>query len=212
MEVNQPDALIFDMDGTLWDAVETYTKAWNLYFKKHQIDSILKKSDLDGLMGLEEALFLEKVLPDQSAEKRMESYKEVVQLQYDLIDQIGGQLYEGVLDLMPQLAKKYQLFIVSNCPKYTIKHFMKFTALESHVTDSMAHGENYKAKHENIAHLISKYNLQNPVYIGDTTGDLTASQKVNIPFIYMSYGFGVCATYDQSFDTFKSFASYYLNP
>lgn len=207
----RPDALIFDMDGTLWDAVETYTKAWNLYFEKHQLGKELLKSDLDSLMGLEEAIFLEKVLPEQSAEERVESYKEVVQLQYDLIDQIGGQVYEGVLELIPLLAKKYKLFIVSNCPRYTIKHFLQFADLKSHITDSLAHGENYRAKHENIKSLVSKYALQTPVYIGDTQGDMTASQKANIPFIFMTYGFGQSASYDRSFDSFKSFATYYLN-
>lgn len=207
----RPDALIFDMDGTLWDAVETYTKAWNLYFEKHQLGKQLLKSDLDSLMGLEEAVFLRKVLPEQSVEERMESYKEVVQLQYDLIDQIGGEVYDGVLELIPLLAKKYKLFIVSNCPRYTIKHFIQFAELKSYITDSLAHGENYRAKHENINSLVSKYGLKTPVYIGDTQGDMHSSQKANVPFIFMKYGFGESDTYEQSFDSFNSFADYYLN-
>ncbi|HEX3385818.1 MAG TPA: hypothetical protein VHS53_11545 [Mucilaginibacter sp.] len=27
-----PDSLIFDMDGTLWDAVDTYAASWNIVF------------------------------------------------------------------------------------------------------------------------------------------------------------------------------------
>ena len=62
-DIKTPDALLFDMDGTLWDAVETYTKAWNTYFKKIKLDKLLSKTDLDHLMGLEERKFLEAVLP-----------------------------------------------------------------------------------------------------------------------------------------------------
>ncbi len=93
---NKPDALIFDMDGTLWDAVETYTRAWNEYFKRHGLTNFLTKADLDALMGLEESEFLEIVLPEYSSEDRKSCYEEVIQLQYDLIDKIGGNLYPGV--------------------------------------------------------------------------------------------------------------------
>ena len=32
MIVTKPDALVLDMDGTLWDAVDTYTLCWNKAF------------------------------------------------------------------------------------------------------------------------------------------------------------------------------------
>ena len=206
-----PDALIFDLDGTLWDAVETYTKAWNTYFDRNQLEYSLSKKDLDGLMGLEEAVFLEKVLPNQSVDERAESYKEVVQIQYDLIDQVGGHIYDGVLEMIPLLAKKYQLFIVSNCPKRTIKHFLNFSKLDVFFTDTLAHGQNYRPKFENIKSLILKHQLESPVYIGDTNGDMIQSKKAKVPFIFMEYGFGKSASFHRSFETFETFASHYLN-
>lgn len=210
MQQDLPDSLIFDMDGTLWDAVETYTLAWNLYFEKHQMDQRLKKIDLDKLMGLEEAKFLEKVLPNLSSDDRSLGYQEVVAIQYDLIDKIGGQLYEGVLDYLPALSKKYSLYIVSNCPKYTIKHFMKYAGIEPFIHDTVSHGQNYKAKHENIRFLIETYNLKAPVYIGDTQSDMEQSNKAELPFIFMEYGFGQCTSFYKKFDSFNSFARYYL--
>lgn len=207
---NFQDAMIFDMDGTLWDAVETYTLAWNRYFEKHQMDQRLKKSDLDALMGLEEATFLEKVLPEYSAEKRALGYQEVVEIQYDLIDAIGGKIYEGVLDYLPALSKKYSLFIVSNCPEYTIEHFIKYAKIEKYIRDSVSHGQNYKPKHENIRSLIDTYDLKAPVYIGDTHSDMEQSKKAKLPFIFMDYGFGQCTSYHKKFNSFPLFARYYL--
>ena len=32
------DALIFDMDGTLWDAVDTYAEIWNMAFEREGIE------------------------------------------------------------------------------------------------------------------------------------------------------------------------------
>ena len=210
-EHTRPDALIFDMDGTLWDAVETYTLAWNAYFKKHGLSNFLTKSDLDALMGMEEEKFLEKVLPDYTPEDRKSCYKEVIQLQYDMIDQIGGHIYSGVQKYLPLLHKKYPLFIVSNCPKDTIHHFMKFAGIEHLITSSLSHGQNYKPKHENISSLVADYNLKNPRYIGDTQGDMIQSEKAKVPFLFMTYGFGTCDTFEKSFDDFESFALYYLN-
>ena len=206
-----PDALLFDMDGTLWDAVNTYTLAWNKYFQNHGLGKRLTKADLDNLMGLEEGAFLEIVLPDFPENERAHRYKEVVRLQYDLIDDIGGEIYPGVTKYLPLLQKKYKLFIVSNCPEFTIKHFMKFAKIEPLIVDSFSHGQNYKAKHENISDLISTYQLKRPIYIGDTNSDMIQSKKAGIPFVFMSYGFGQCAHFDQSFDSFEDFARYYLN-
>ena len=211
VENTNPDALIFDMDGTLWDAVETYTLAWNEYFKRRGLSTFLTKSGLDALMGLEEQKFLEIVLPDFTHEDRKSCYKEVIQLQYDLIDEIGGHIYPGVQKYLPLLHKKYQLFIVSNCPKNTIQHFMKFARIEHLIKSSLSHGQNYKPKHENISSLIVDNNLKNPRYIGDTQGDMIQSQKAEVPFVFMTYGFGTCNNFEKSFDDFETFALYYLN-
>lgn len=210
MNTDLPDSLIFDMDGTLWDAVETYTLSWNLYFERHQINKRLKKVELNALMGLEESEFLEKVLPGFSKTDRRKCYGEVEQIQYDLIDKIGGKIYEGVLEYIPQLHKKYKLFIVSNCPKYTIQHFMKFTHLEKLILDSMSHGQNYKPKFENIRFLIDKHRLKSPVYIGDTASDRDQSARANLPFIFVTYGFGRCDFCEKSFNSFAELAQFYL--
>lgn len=205
------DALIFDMDGTLWDAVETYTLAWNKYFKRHGLNRLLTKSDLDGLMGLEEDKFLEIVLPQHSYDDRKICYEEVIQLQYDLIDEIGGLLYPGVQNYLEKLHKKFRLFIVSNCPTYTILHFMKFANIEHLITSSLSHGQNYRPKHENITSLVNEYDLKRAIYIGDTHGDMIQSKKANLPYVFMTYGFGSCDTFEKSFDSFEAFALHYLN-
>lgn len=208
--MKDPDSLIFDLDGTLWDAVQTYSDAWNLYFERNSIEQETSKEDLNGLMGMEEAEFLQVMLPNHSRKDRKEHYEKVVDLQYELIDRQGGQIYEGVLEGLELLSKKYSLFIVSNCPEHTIAHFLRFAGIESLIRDSIAHGQNHKSKHENIRELIHRHVLRKPLYIGDTDGDRVQSEKASVPFIFMEYGFGRASDYYQSFDSFSSFVNHYL--
>ena len=205
-----PDSLIFDLDGTLWDAVQTYSDAWNLYFERNSIEQETSKEALNGLMGMEEAEFLQVMLPSYSGKDRKEHYEKVVEIQYELINSQGGQIYEGVLEGLELLSKTYSLFIVSNCPEHTIAHFMRFADIESLITDSIAHGQNHRPKHENILELIDRHALRKALYIGDTEGDRIQCEKAAVPFVFMKYGFGKATSYYQSFDTFSSFAHHYL--
>jgi len=204
------DALIFDMDGTLWDGVETYAQGFNDYFQKNSLQRQLTKADIAGYMGWDESKFLEATLPELPYEERKSAYQQIIQHQYDRITMHGGLLYQGVIEGLKKLAAKYKLFIVSNCPEFTIDHFMKWAGITHLITDTVAHGKNYKPKHENIRLLIEKYGLQNPVYIGDTDSDSKQSRLVPLPFVFVSYGFGKTEDYDLRFDTFDEFANFFL--
>ena len=204
-----PDSLIFDMDGTLWDAVQTYTDAWNLFFERNEMARRTSKEELDGLMGMEEAQFLKIMLPEFSPDSRKKHYEQIVDLQYELIDHQGGHIYEGVLEGLDRLSKKYSLFIVSNCPKHTIEHFMRFAGIQDLIADSLAHGQNHRPKHENIRELIRRHALKKALYIGDTEGDRIQSEKASVPFVFMEYGFGHATGFHQSFNSFGDFVRFY---
>ena len=38
MKIENVDSLIFDMDGTLWDAMKSYAEVWNVAFKEYGLD------------------------------------------------------------------------------------------------------------------------------------------------------------------------------
>ena len=209
MKSLNPDSLIFDMDGTLWDAVQTYTDAWNLFFERNEMARRTSKEELNGLMGMEEAQFLTIMLPEFSPDIRKIHYEKIVDLQYELIDQQGGYIYEGVLEGLDLLSKKYPLFIVSNCPEHTIEHFMRFAGIQELIVDSLAHGQNHRPKHENIRELIRRHALKKALYIGDTEGDRIQSEKASVPFVFMEYGFGQATGFHQSFNSFADFVRFY---
>lgn len=199
------------MDGTLWDAVSTYTKAWNEYFKTegngHFIDAELLRS----LMGVEEKKLLSKILPHHKEHERSLIYKErVIPIIYYWIERDGGQLYEGVKDGLRRLSERYDLFIISNCPENLIKYFINWSGIHDWITYSIAYGQNLKSKGDNIILVKEQYNLTNPVYVGDTDSDSFQSKKANVPFFYMDYGFGKCHQYKMKFSQFNDFVEFML--
>jgi phosphoglycolate phosphatase len=209
--MEQPDSIIFDMDGTLWDAVDTYAGSWNMAFKERNIDKIIPREELAKMVGWEGKKVLEAIMPDYDEETRQAIYARVNELRRELLPKNGGILYEGVKDGLEQLAGKYKLFIVSNCAVGVIRLFMDWAGINEHIIDEIAYGTNYMPKNHNIKLLIERHNLKNPVYVGDTDGDAEQSRLAGIPFVFVSYGFGETDNHDLRFESFIEFTKYFMN-
>jgi len=208
--MQKPDSLIFDMDGTLWDAVDTYTESWNLVFKQLNIDRTIAREEVLSRIGWEGSKVIQAVLPEFDEERRKEIYSDVNGFRRQLLPKNGGILYDGVLDGLKQLAAKYRLFILSNCGKGIIRIFIDWAEIDDYITDEIAHGVNNMPKHHNIKLLIDTHQLKTPVYIGDTSGDSEQSRQAGVPFVFVSYGFGKTDDFDLKFDDFKSLTSYFM--
>jgi len=209
--VQKPDSLIFDMDGTLWDAVDTYTESWNLIFKKLNLGRTVAKEQVLERIGWEGSKIMQVMLPEFDEERRKEIYGDVNNIRRQLLPKNGGVLYDGVLDGLKQLAGKYQLFILSNCGKGIIRIFIDWAGIDDYITDEIAYGVNNMPKHYNMKLLIDTHQLKAPVYIGDTLGDGDQSRQAGVPFVFVSYGFGKTDDYDLRFDDFKSLTDYFMD-
>lgn len=207
----KPDSLIFDLDGTLWDALDTYLASWNEGAKIEKLNRTFTRDDLHYVMGWERSKVLDHLFPGVEKNRQEEIYLTINECRFRLMPQLGGVLYEGVREGLIKLSEKYKLFIVSNCPANLIVEFMKWADLEKYITDEMAHGVNSMPKHHNIKLLVDKHKLNNPVYIGDTEGDCQETRKAGMPFVLLTYGFGTTQDFDLKFDDFISFTDYFIN-
>lgn len=209
--MQKPDSLIFDMDGTLWDAVDTYASSWNLIFEKMDIKRIIGRDDLMQLMGMEGKKLTKILMPDYDDDKAQGIYMDVNEMRRQILPTSGGTMYRGVTEGIRQLATKYKLFILSNCAVGIIPLFITWADITEDITDSIAYGENNMPKHQNMRLLIDKHHLENPVYIGDTNGDAEQTHMAGLPFIFVSYGFGKTDDYELKFDDFESLTKYYMS-
>ncbi len=203
------DSIIFDMDGTLWDSTPEVAIAYNKVVKEKypEITDMVTVEKLKGLFGLPLDVIGVKLfqsIPEDQARKVIVEccdYEEIYLAEH------GAYLYEGLEETLKELAKKYKLFIVSNCQDGYIQCFFKaYPHLEQYFHDFECHGGTGLPKADNIKLIAERNGLINPVYVGDTLGDAKASKEAGVPFVFARYGFGDVEEYDDVIDSITELA------
>ena len=191
------DSIIFDLDGTLWDAIDITLKAWrNVLLGRTEILRSVTREELQGVMGLQLHECAAKLFPYLNTELQMKVTKECCYAECDWIRREGGVLYPDLVETLKVLSQKLPLFIVSNCNYGYIDAFLEYHDLQTYFVDFQCSGNTGLLKGENIKKIIDKHNLKHPVYVGDTKGDFDGAKLANIPFVFASYGFGKVEGYD----------------
>lgn len=185
------DALIFDLDGTLWDASASCAMAWNKALENKGVkDFVITQQMAHAFAGKQMDDIFSRYftfLPVEQYDEMSAAYAEEERFH---MKNFGGKLYPGVKEQLQLLSEKYPLFIVSNCLTGYIENFLDQHRLGNLFADYECIGVTGKPKAENIALIISRNELTKAVYIGDTIGDFEAAEKNSLPFIYAEYGFG----------------------
>lgn len=198
------DSIIFDLDGTIWDPIDTVLSAWNSVIRKSNlINSELTRKDFEGTMGLQMNEISRKLFPTLNDTERQNLVIELCEVEQSLLEENGGVLFHNVENVLKELSQKYKLYIVSNCQDGYIEAFYKSHRLEKYFLDFENPGRTGLSKGENINLVIERNNLSSPVYVGDTQGDLEAARFAKIPFIYAEYGFGQVSEYDMKIKSFE---------
>ncbi|WP_426058609.1 HAD family hydrolase [Hymenobacter sp. B1770] len=186
------DSIIFDLDGTLWDASAAITLAFQA--AKSSVDYInndVTLAQVQAVTGQPYEVVYERLFPNLPADK-LEEYRALcARHELQAAQQPGGTLYPGLEATLDYLkGRGYRLFIVSNCQLGYVEAFFENSQLSHHFEGHQCFGTRKLPKSENIREVVARYGLQAPVYVGDTPGDLAASQAAEVPFIFATYGFG----------------------
>ncbi len=196
------DSIIFDMDGTLWDAVDSYCKIWNITIAECGIShDPVSRRQLISLMGTTLDKIIDIILPEVSGST--EFLKMLDRNEQIYMPRFGGKLYDGVAETMPRLAEDYRLFMVSNCSSHGLPNFLHFTGLAPYISGTLSNGDTGLGKAENISAIAPRHGLQNPLYIGDTQGDSDACRRAGVEFAWASYGFGAVENPRYTLSTFS---------
>ena len=202
------DSLIFDLDGTLWDACPTSAKAWNEKLKELDLEGNLTGDDIRSVSGMPQQVCIETLLPKQ-LQQSPDLIAHLTLAEKAAIEEKGGELYKGVKKGIEELSKNYQLFIVSNCLDWYLDLFFQISGLKKYFSDWDCVGMSGLPKYEMIENLISIHQLKKSVYIGDTEGDEQAAQGAKIDFIHAKYGFGKTKENHKHFDSFEELVEFF---
>ena len=184
-------ALIFDLDGTLWDSSEQVAAAWNEVIREYSKDApLLTRDDVLAQMGLVMEDIGRNITPKGlPKEKQSQFIHDAFRREIDYLAVKPGKLFDGEIEVLEALKKQgLRLFIVSNCQSGYIETYL--SAVPPLFEGHLCYDDTKKPKSFTIRELMRRHNVEEAVYIGDTATDEQACLEAGIPFIHASYGFG----------------------
>lgn len=191
MEKLDYDGIIFDLDGTLWDATAVNKLAWDKAYEESGYGtSRVTDEEFQSCMGMLIPDIARKIHPELTEEEITAYVDRSIKLEHHMLRERGGILYDGFYDVLESLSKSRRLCVVSNCQAGYIEIFMKVHKAEKYFVDFECPGNTGLLKTDNIRLVAERNGLKNPVYVGDTSGDMNSAHGAGLPFIWAAYGFG----------------------
>ena len=198
------DAIFLDIDGTLWDSTHIVADAWNEVLKnKPEIDLVITSDLLKTLFGRPLPEIAAVIFEKFDKETQVKLIDECCEMEHKYLDAKPGIIFEGVVETIKELAKKYPVCIVSNCEAGYIELVCDKLGITDCITDSECPGYSGLGKGDNIKLVMERNNYKDIVYVGDTQGDYEATRKAGVPFVFCKYGFGSPEGYEFAVEQFS---------
>lgn len=185
-------SVFFDLDGTLVDSKSDLVRAV-VYAARTLNLSVLKKDHILSLVGNGIHALIENYLREINKFDYYQRFLEIFLNYYYENICIESYLYDGVEDVLSQLAKKYSLFVVSNkLEKFSKKLLNELGILECFI--EVVGGDSFQNKKPNpepILQLVKKYdlNLDKSLFIGDSENDYMAAKSACVKMAWVSFGY-----------------------
>lgn len=198
------ECIIFDVDGTLWDSCENILLAQNeVIYKELGIKNYLSMELLQSVMGMEIMEIVDVFFPQLEKEKAIELTLKAMAYETEYLSIHGGKLYDGVVETLEELSKKYSLMLVTNANHEYVHALFNAHGLGKYFIDFETNGNTGLSKDKNIRLIMERNGYEHAVYVGDTMKDQLACDLAEIPMVFASYGFGHVEKPWKKIDSFK---------
>ncbi|MCR5336548.1 MAG: HAD family hydrolase [Synergistes sp.] len=197
--------VIFDLDGTLWNATVPIAESWNLLVKRETgRDEGLTPETIMSIQGLTMDVIADKLFGYLPADERYAlAHKcEVFENDY-LVKEKSGTLFAGVEETLAKLKDMgVKMAVVSNCQEGYIKAFLNSKDMWKYFVDYEEWGRTHLSKAENIRLVMDRNNEDKAIYVGDIQNDANAAHEAGVPCICAEYGFGEISDAEGRIDSF----------
>lgn len=181
-------AVIFDLDGTLWDSSSEVLLCWNRVLSP--LGRHITEAEMARLMGLTPREIGDVQFPDLPPAQRYALTDRCLDAEAPYLYERGARLYPGVRETLRRLKRRYFLGLVSNCTEPYALAFLHAHGLAALFDDHETAGRTGLDKGDNISLLLKRRRIERAVYVGDTAKDKAAAEAAGLPFLYASWGFG----------------------
>lgn len=182
-------AVLFDLDGTLWDSTASVILAWNEVLEGFEDTHAISQEEMKSVMGFSMDQICDTLFPYLEKERREMIMKRCEDHENEYVREHGGILFDNVKKVLQTLHENYFVGIVSNCQSGYIEAFLEHYDLKQFVDATRAFGDFHKEKAENIKDVITENGIEKAIYVGDIYNDYLSAQGANVPFVLARYGF-----------------------
>ena len=196
------EAILFDLDGTLWDSSREVLLCWDRVLSP--LGRSITAEELSRLMGLTPREIGDAQFPDLPPAERYALTDRCLAAEAPYLYERGARLYPRVRETLRLLHQRSFIGLVSNCTEDYALAFFHGHGLASLFDDHETAGRTGLDKGENISLLLRRNGIERAVYVGDTAKDLAAARAAGIPFLYASWGFGALSEDQPSLTSFSS--------
>lgn len=186
-------AILFDLDGTLWDSSKQVIDSWNKIIETlPDFNRKLTLEDMQSVMGKTMDEIAYACFTTVSKQRALEILEACMDYENKYLEENGGVLFDGLEEVLKTLHKDYFLAIVSNCQKGYIEAFLSYHKLGQYMDDKECYGNTLLPKDGSIKALLDRNGIdeKDALYVGDIEGDYLSATKAGLAFIHASYGYG----------------------
>jgi phosphoglycolate phosphatase len=209
-----PEAMIFDMDGTLFRTETLLLPAYHAAFDQLKQEGLYRGETppeelILGALGMLLEHIWDRVMPESSPEARRRVDELLLQYQMDGLLQGDGVLYEGVEETLRELHNRgIRLFVASNGLEDYVKQVAYAKGLGPLFEGLYSAGEyKTKSKIDLVSLLMNKHNISSAWMVGDRSSDVEAGLQNGLTVVGCDYaGFGKESELEGSHIVIRSFA------
>ena len=183
-------AILFDLDGTMWDSVPQLLGIYNEVLAAHpEAGPRMTLEQLRSYMGKNRVALGQAVFPRGSAEEQARLIDICFEEEMSYLRAHHATPFSHLRETLETLSRDYTLAVVSNCQSGYIELFFETMGVGEFFADHEC-ADTGLSKGENICLVLERNGIDRAIYLGDTLSDMQAADAAGIPFVHAAYGFG----------------------